>query len=67
MNQSDAMLIGLFLDPALRFVDIAAVDTMQHLRVALAPLLERLGVADIDLSSVTGPQRRLTQEIARYI
>ena len=40
---------------------------MQHLRTALAPLVKRLGVADIDLSSVTGPQRRLTQEIARHI
>ena len=55
------------LDPSLRFVDLAAVETMQVLRAALAPVLERLGIADIDLSSVTSPQRRFTQEIARYV
>jgi len=55
------------LDPSLRFVDLAAGETMQYLRAALAPVAKQLGVADIDLSVVTGPQRRLTQEIARSI
>jgi hypothetical protein len=55
------------LDPSLRFVDLASGETMQHLRTTLAPLARRLGVADIDLSSVTGPQRRLTQAIARHV
>jgi hypothetical protein len=40
---------------------------MRHLRLALAPLARRLGVTDIDLSSLTSPQRRFTQGIARYI
>jgi hypothetical protein len=55
------------LDPSLCFVDLAAGETMQYLRATLAPVAKRLGVADIDLSVVTGPQRRLTQEIARSI
>ena len=55
------------LDSTLRFVDLPAIDTMQHLRPVLAAVAERLGVPDIDLSSIAGPQRRLTQEIARYV
>jgi hypothetical protein len=55
------------LDPSLRFVDLAAGETMQRLRTALAPMAKQLSVVDIDLSVVTGPQRRLTQEIARFV
>lgn len=55
------------LDPSLVFVDIAAAETMQYLRIALAPLAATLGLTDIDLSSVTSPQRRITQACARYI
>lgn len=55
------------LDPSLRFVDLSDVGTMQHLRTGLAPLADRLGIIDVDLSSVTSQQRRFTQGIARYI
>jgi hypothetical protein len=55
------------LDPSLVFVDIAAAETMQHLRTALAPLAARLRLADIDLSSLTSQQRRFTQGAARYV
>lgn len=55
------------LDPSLRFVDLSHPETMQSLRTALSPLAERLGIIDVDLSSVTSPQRRFTQGIARYV
>ena len=55
------------LDPELRFVDIAAMSTLSHLREAMAPDLRELGLTDLDLSVVTGPQRTLTQRIARYV
>ena len=40
---------------------------MQHLRTALGSLVAHLHLADVDLSSVTGYQRRFTQGCARYI
>lgn len=55
------------LDPGLSFVDIAHAETMQYLRTVLAPLATQLHVGDIDLSSLTSQQRRLTQCCARYI
>ncbi len=55
------------LDSALVFVDIAASETMQHLRWALAPLTDRLHLDDVDLSSLTSRQRRFTQGVARYV
>lgn len=55
------------LDPTLAFVDIAAAESMQHLRTALAPLAARLGLDDIDLSALTSQQRRFTQGVARYV
>jgi len=55
------------LDPTLAFVDVAAAETMQHLRAALAPLADRLGLDDVDLSSLTSQQRCFTQGVARYV
>jgi hypothetical protein len=55
------------LDPALRFVDVSAAESLNHLRQALAPLALSLGLRDIDLSTVTSSTRRLTQEMARYV
>jgi hypothetical protein len=55
------------LDPELSFVDLAHAETMQYLRTALAPFATRLGIGDIDLSSLTSQQRRLTQQCARLI
>ena len=43
------------LDPGLRFVDLAAAESLTVLRQALAPVAERLGITDIDLSAVAGP------------
>ena len=48
------------LDPTLRFADVAAVESMQYLRTALAPLANRLGLPDVDLSALTSQQRLLT-------
>lgn len=58
---------SITLDPALRFVDIAAVETITHLRHVLAPVAVAVGLMDIDLSAVTGPHRLLTQRAARYV
>ena len=55
------------LDSALRFVDIAAMSTMSHLRDVMAKDAFELGLEDFDLSVVTGPHRKLTQHIARHI
>lgn len=55
------------LDPALRFVDLAASQTIHHLRTALASTTRALGLEDFDISTVTGPHRLLTQEVARYV
>lgn len=56
-----------YLDPSLRFVDISAPETHQHLRQVLAPVAVSLDITDIDLSAVSGPQRQFTQECSRYI
>jgi len=56
-----------FLDPSLRFADLGAAATLNHLRRAMANVVVELGIDDIDLSAVTGPHRRLTQRIARYV
>ena len=49
------------------FVDLAAPETMRVLRKELAAVAEGLGLEDLDLSAVTRPHRRLTQEAARYV
>ena len=43
------------------------MSTLGHLREAMATDLVELGLRDLDLSVVTGPQRTLTQRIARYV
>lgn len=55
------------LDPNLRFVDVDAGESIQHLRDALAALAVELGMSDIDFSVIAGPDRRFTQACARYI
>ncbi len=55
------------LAPSLLFADLTAPETMRVLRKDLAAEAEELGLKDLDLSAVTGPQRRLTQEAARYV
>jgi hypothetical protein len=55
------------LDAELTFVDLSHAETMQFLRNELASIAIDLDVEDIDLSSLTSQQRRLTQNVARYI
>ncbi len=52
---------------SLPFVDLAAAETTQRIRADLAAIALGLGLNDVDLSTVTGPQRIFTQEIARYV
>ena len=57
------------LDPSLRFADLEDPRTAQILRSAprLAECAVDLGLADIDRSTLNGPDREFTQEVARYI
>jgi hypothetical protein len=57
----------LFLDPALRFVDVAHPDTLAEMRMHLAVLAVELGHQDVDRSTITSGDRRLTQRVARSI
>ncbi len=52
------------LAPVLLFVDVEDANTVQALRPTLAHVAVALGIPDIDLSAITGPQRKLTQELA---
>lgn len=54
------------LGPGQRWLDLRALATREALRQELAPLLLQLGFRDLDLSSIVGPQRALTQAIARW-
>lgn len=51
------------------FVDSASAETLASLRAQrhLAIIAEDLGLADIDLSALTGPHRRLTQAMSVHI
>ncbi|MBI4236576.1 MAG: RES family NAD+ phosphorylase [Chloroflexi bacterium] len=49
-----------------RWLDLRAIETREALRGELATTLLELGLADLDLSGVLGPRRRLTQAIARW-
>jgi hypothetical protein len=56
----------LRLGPGQQWLDLRAIETREALRVALAATLLDLGLTDLDLSGVLGPQRLLTQAIARW-
>lgn len=49
-----------------RWLDLRASETREELRNELAEALLELGLPDLDLSSVLGPHRRLTQAVARW-
>lgn len=51
----------------LPLADLDDADTHQALRHVLAPVATRLGVEDIDLGALAGPQREVTQEAALHI
>lgn len=56
------------LDAALTFVDIAAPESHAYLTRELATLLSALDITELDLSALMDKrQRRLTQEIARFV
>jgi len=57
----------LLLDSALRFVDVAHPDTLAEMRATFARLAVDRGHRDIDVSTVTSGDRRLTQRIARAV
>jgi RES domain len=55
------------LDAATQYVDIGDHDTMQYLRIELAPLAAEYKIGDVDLSALTSQQRPFTQYSARQI
>ncbi|HSH78952.1 MAG TPA: hypothetical protein VLA19_10520 [Herpetosiphonaceae bacterium] len=55
------------LDPALRFVDIHAPETVQTLRPVLAKAARDLGLGDVDFSTVMGLHREITKHAALHI
>lgn len=55
------------LHSSLRVVDLAAPETVQALRMPLAGLAVSIGLRDVDHGTLAGPNRRLTQEVARHI
>jgi len=48
----------------LPIVDLEDPDTIQACREILAPFADALGLTDVDISTVTGPHRRLTRALA---
>lgn len=56
----------LRLLPRQRWLDLRAPETREELRAELAATLMTLGLSDLDLSRALGPQRTLTQAIARW-
>lgn len=56
----------LRLRPRQLWLDLRVTETREALRNELAATLLDLGLTDLDLSGVLGPQRRLTQAIARW-
>jgi hypothetical protein len=55
------------LSRSLQFVDLHHASTITQLRSSLARLFEQFGITDLDLSVLTSQNRRLTQEIARFV
>lgn len=55
------------IHPSLQFADIMHPGSLSHVRVALAPVAAQLGLPDVDLSVVLGPNRTMTQHCARYV
>lgn len=49
-----------------RWLDLRSFETREALRLELAQTLLDLGLEDLDLSGVVGPERQLTQAIAQW-
>lgn len=54
------------LPERLQFVDVEAPGTHQYLRGELAGDLVSLGIADLDVGAVRGPDRRMTKMISEW-
>ena len=52
--------------PGQQWLDIGQMATREALRPVFAPLLVSLGLPDLDVAAVCGPERALTQSIARW-
>lgn len=60
-------LYSVPLDGGLRFVDIHTPEAVDRLRQALAPRAAELGIEDVDVGTLLGPERQLTQRAARHV
>ena len=58
--------IHVKVPPDLQFLDVESPITHQFLRTEVAPGLVSLGVSDLDVSTVRGPDRRVTQMISQW-
>lgn len=63
----ERQLYNTQLDASLRFVDICSPKTIETVRAILSSVALRLGLKDIDFSTVVGPMREFTQECARLV
>lgn len=52
--------------PTLRFLDVEARNTREHLRKRLAPILAHYGQTDLDVATVRGGDRRITRWIGKW-
>lgn len=59
-------IVHATVDPEERFLDIEALETREHLRVALALGLSSLGYNDLDVPLVREPDRRVTRLVAQW-
>jgi hypothetical protein len=58
--------IHIQLPEDLVFLDVESPVTHHFLRTELAPGLSAIGVSDLDVSTVRGPDRRVTQMISEW-
>lgn len=62
------VLVSTTLVPSLRFANVATMESQQHLRAAMAQTAARLGIADVDFSTMLNQRYRpFTQACARHI
>jgi hypothetical protein len=66
-HRRTAVRVAIAGQPPLPFLDLDSVDTLQALRTHLAQNLAVLGLSDLDVAAVRGPDRRLTRLIASWV
>jgi hypothetical protein len=57
---------GTSARPNLRFLDVEARKTREHLRLELAQILAYYGLGELDIPTVRGADRRITRWIAKW-